>query len=81
MAMTDEDWKKIRDLLGEAIHTGFRKAVPDSVAAGEIHRLIRDMDEECEWTPYVDWVHYALYYSIEGRDPPPEARRDDGEEG
>ena len=65
--MNREDWRKIRDLLGEAMHTGFRKGI-DNEQAMQIHRLIRDMGED--WGAYTDWVFYALYYSIEGKDPP-----------
>ena len=57
-------WEQIRELLGEAIHTGFRKGC-DADEAVRISRQISEMDP-LEWDRYVEWVYAALHDSVEG---------------
>jgi hypothetical protein len=57
------DWDKIRELLGEAIHTGFRKGC-DTLEADTISKLITKMPSE-DWSRYVDWVFSAIRDSVE----------------
>lgn len=57
-------WTKISDLLGEAIHTGFRKGC-EAPEAIKISRLIDKMDSD-DWDHYVSWVFDGLHYSVEG---------------
>lgn len=63
--MTKSEWQAIRDLLGESMHTGFRKGL-DNKQAMQIHALIKEMGND--WTGYVDWVFSALHFSIEGKE-------------
>lgn len=55
-AITKED---LRVQLGEALHTGFRKAIPDTPEAEIIHEKIRQMSSN-EWADYLDWVVDSL---------------------
>lgn len=63
--MTKAEWKKIRELLGETMHTGFRKGC-EAPEAHEISHLITKMDDE-DWDHYVSWVFDALQYCMEGK--------------
>lgn len=53
--------KEVREMLGEAIHTGFRKA-SDHPSAHKIWKLIREMPNE-EWSGIADWIAWSLFYA------------------
>jgi hypothetical protein len=50
-----------RDVLGETIHTAFRKGT-DAPQSVKIWNAISNMDPE-EWVRVLDWILWALGYS------------------
>jgi hypothetical protein len=53
--------KEFREIIGEAIHTTFRKGC-DAPEANEIWNLINNMSEE-KWSEYLDFLVWGLEYS------------------
>jgi hypothetical protein len=54
MDLTKEQIEDLREILGEAIHTAFRKG-SDHKNAGKIWSLIRDLPEE-EWGNILEFI-------------------------
>lgn len=52
--------RQLRELLGEAVHTGFRKG-SDHPSADRVWLDIRQMPVE-EWAKVVDWIAWSLFY-------------------
>lgn len=52
---------ELREILGEAIHTGFRKG-SDHASADRVWKAIHDMPSE-EWGKAVDWIAWSLFYA------------------